>query len=95
MNGIENVWENENFITYHFRLHRTGTLVIYSKQTGNYHYGSTYGGSMKHFWNINNLAVSGDKFIVPLRHYFKRMANRYKEMNRIIMGKYIRRWIIR
>lgn len=75
MNGIENVWENENFITYNFRLHRTGTLVIYSKQTGNYHYGSAYGGSMKHFWNIINLAVSGDEFIVPIEAFhFKRMS---------------------
>ena len=74
MNGIENVWENEKFITYHFRLHRTGTLVIYSKQTGNYHYGSAYA-PLKNFWIMNNLAVSGDKFITSVEaHYLKRFG---------------------
>ena len=61
--GIENVIENEQFITLNFKLRNENVMVVYCKESGSYVYGNHFEGGLGAFSLIKNIAVSENEFL--------------------------------
>ncbi|WP_423128788.1 6-bladed beta-propeller [Gaoshiqia sp. Z1-71] len=61
--GIENVIENEHFLTFNFKLRNQNVIVIYCKESGNYVYGNHFEGGLGAFPLIKYITVSENEFI--------------------------------
>jgi len=90
--GIENIYENHQFISFTFHLKNSSTKVIYSKQTGNYFYGNRYKGEFGMFPSTINKTVSGDKFYGAVDSYFYMHLKKrvLEEANEEFKNEYLR-----
>ncbi|MGV8134240.1 MAG: 6-bladed beta-propeller [Mangrovibacterium sp.] len=79
--GIKNVIENEQFLIFNFKLKKKTVMVIYSKETGNYHYGNCYEGGLGAFMLIENIATSNNEFIGVVDAFM------FKKMGKMIIEK--------
>lgn len=77
--GIENVFENNQFLTFNFKLEKHNVMVIYSKITGNYFYGNQYEAGLGIFRLIKNIAVNDNQFLGVIN------AFNFKIMKKIII----------
>lgn len=90
--GIENILENTNFLSLNFMLKKRNTLVIYSKLTGNYVYGSRFAGGLEGVKAMRYLTTNDNQFIGTIDPFnFKYMENIVmKQGNEELKIKYLK-----
>ncbi len=77
--GVENIVENQRFLTFDFKLGNSLVQVVYSKNTGSYYYGKGIdNGGLSTFGIIKNLSISDNQFIGTLD------ASKFLRSNEII-----------
>ncbi|MFW6275088.1 MAG: 6-bladed beta-propeller [bacterium] len=75
--GIKNFLESDNFLSFKIKIQNKSTLVVYCKETGNYHYGSAFEGVLNGFRSVETVALTNQKFIGFIDSYsFIRMQKR-------------------
>jgi hypothetical protein len=71
--GIENIYENDDFITFSLKIKNTASIAVYSKTTTNCFYGNRYEPGLNILRFINNISVHGDQFLSTIdSYYFKK-----------------------
>ena len=68
--GITNIIENNDFITLRFTIKQQNIIVIYSKESGKYYYGTGFEGLLKPLrFFISPIAVDKNHFLCIINSY--------------------------
>jgi hypothetical protein len=74
--GVGNIFENDHFITLNLKVKKRNMAVVYSKESGNFFYGSKYQGWLNSFLSFEHIAVNEDLFLLATEaRDFKRLSD--------------------